>query len=252
MELLYRKLSLVLRGLAKPRLLYTYEAERLPNVQKLIDYDKDISRLMTMQLPLGWTGDPNADPNEVLGTIMAKAATFSSGLGICYEKDDVLSVPRSFRDRSESSKIESGQRAPDVTLEKPGSFERTRLQKETPNLACFYAIIFSGDLAFTSSEYLQFSYALNSSVYLTKKTVPLSWLTITNKSGPSAYELLGMMPIGNVFYDTMGSAHARYDVDVRKGGIFVVRPDGWVGTATELHENAITEIERYFFTFLDI
>jgi phenol 2-monooxygenase len=60
------KLSLVLRGIAHKSLLTTYESERLPNVQKLINYDKDISRLMTMQLPIGWKEDPNADPNEVL------------------------------------------------------------------------------------------------------------------------------------------------------------------------------------------
>lgn len=76
------KLSLVLRGVAHPSLLATYESERLPNVQKLINYDKDISRLMTMQLPIGWKGDPNADPNEVLGHVMEEASTFASGLSI--------------------------------------------------------------------------------------------------------------------------------------------------------------------------
>jgi phenol 2-monooxygenase len=43
------KLSLVLQGLVNRDLLHTYESERLPNVQRLINYDKDISRLMTMQ-----------------------------------------------------------------------------------------------------------------------------------------------------------------------------------------------------------
>jgi phenol 2-monooxygenase len=52
------KLSMVLDGLASPSLLNTYESERLPNVQKLITYDEDISRLMTVQLPVGWAGDP--------------------------------------------------------------------------------------------------------------------------------------------------------------------------------------------------
>lgn len=35
---------------------------------------------MTMQLPEGWTGDPDADPNEVLGQLMAEAVTISPGL----------------------------------------------------------------------------------------------------------------------------------------------------------------------------
>ena len=39
------KPSVVLKGLAPPSLLETYEIEHLPNVQKLINYDEDISRL---------------------------------------------------------------------------------------------------------------------------------------------------------------------------------------------------------------
>jgi phenol 2-monooxygenase len=83
------KLSLVLRGLARPSLLTTYESERLPNVQKRINYDKDISRLMTMQLPTGWKGDPNADPSEVLGHVMEEASTFISGLSIEFHANAV-------------------------------------------------------------------------------------------------------------------------------------------------------------------
>lgn len=64
------KLSLVLRKIVPASLLHTYESERLPNVMRLIDYDKDISRLMTMQLPIGWEGDPATDPNELLGVVM--------------------------------------------------------------------------------------------------------------------------------------------------------------------------------------
>jgi phenol 2-monooxygenase len=89
------KLSLVLRGIAHKSLLTTCESERLPNVQKLINYDKDISRLMTMQLPIGWKGDPNADPNEVLGYVMEKASTFTSGLSIDFSAN-MLNVQGSF------------------------------------------------------------------------------------------------------------------------------------------------------------
>jgi phenol 2-monooxygenase len=42
------KLSLVLKGLAHSSFLTTYEGERQPNMQKLINYDKNISRLITM------------------------------------------------------------------------------------------------------------------------------------------------------------------------------------------------------------
>ncbi len=44
-----------------------------------------------MQLPVGWAGDLNADPNEILGTIMDEASTFTSGLSITFELN-VLNV----------------------------------------------------------------------------------------------------------------------------------------------------------------
>lgn len=140
------KLSLVLRGLAKPEILETYEAERLPNVQKLINYDKDISRLMTNRLPEGWTGDPAADVHEILGRIMAEAGTFSSGLGIYYELEtgNPLSVKGSFKGSDSLTASRSGKRAPDVALLKPATFASTRLITATPNYARFYIAIFDG------------------------------------------------------------------------------------------------------------
>lgn len=141
------KLALVLKGIAKPEILKTYEQERLPNVEKLIKYDKDISRLMTMQLPEGWVGDPRADPNEVLGHVMKEAATFSSGLGIFYElaQGNPLSMMGSFPCQEGLEAVRPGKRAPDVQLRKPGTFESTRLIQQTRNEARFYVVLFAGD-----------------------------------------------------------------------------------------------------------
>jgi phenol 2-monooxygenase (NADPH) len=241
------KLSLVLRGLAKPDLLYTYEAERLPNVQKLINYDKAISRLMTMQLPEDWTGDPNADPNEILGEVMAEAATFSSGLGIYYEPDSGLNLVQS----SGLSSVQPGQRAPDVVLQKPATFEATRLQSITPNVARFYIVLFAGDVSLTKPHLAAFSKAVENLGYLFDGNAPVSWISIfSGPGGPSAFETLGGMPFGKVFYDEDHSAHGRYGVDIAKGAVFVLRPDGWVGTVTELGHTAKDALTRYFGQFL--
>lgn len=241
------KLSLVLQGLAKSDLLRTYEAERLPNVQKLINYDKDISRLMTMQLPENWTGDPNADPNEVLGVVMAEASTFSSGLGIYYEPDSDLNLVQS----SGVSTVLPGQRAPDIVLQKPATFETTRLQRETPNIARFYLVLFAGDVARTKPHLAEFTNTIQSSQWLLDTSLPLSWISIfSGPGGPSAYETLGGLPFGKVFYDENHSAHKRYGIDIGNGAIFVLRPDGWVGTVTELGPSAGEAIEKYFKSFL--
>jgi phenol 2-monooxygenase len=241
------KLSLVLQGLAKPDLLHTYEAERLPNVQRLINYDKDISRLMTMQLPENWQGDPNADPNEILGHVMKEAATFSSGLGIFYEPDTYLNISESLA----ISSVQAGQRAPDVPLQKPATFETTRLQVETPNIATFYIALFAGDVARTKSLLATFTKAVSSVSWLFNPDLPIQWLSIfAGPGGPSAFETLGGMPFGRVFYDEDHSAHRRYGVDVEKGALFVLRPDGWAGTVVQMDEGAAAKLEKYFGRFL--
>jgi phenol 2-monooxygenase (NADPH) len=243
------KLSLVLQGLANPNLLHTYEAERLPNVQRLINYDKDISRLMTMQLPENWTGDPNADPNEVLGVVMAEAATFSSGLGIYYEPDSLLNLVQT----PDLSSILPGQRAPDVPLQKPATFEATRLQAEMPNVAKFYVVLFAGDIARTKPYLAAFSCSISRLSWLSDDKLPIEFVSVfSGEGGPSAYETLGGMPFGRVFYDETHAAHERYGVDVGKGAVLVLRPDGWVGTVVKLDERGGAGLERYFKEFLRI
>jgi phenol 2-monooxygenase len=241
------KLSLVLQGLAEPDLLHTYEAERLPNVQRLIHYDKDISRLMMMQLPENWTGDPNADPNEVLGHVMKEAATFSSGLGIYYEPDAYLNIGGV----SGISSVHAGQRAPDVPLQKPATFEATRLQTETPNIATFYIAWFVSDVARTKSSITSFTNAVSSVPWLSDAKLPIQWLSIfAGPGGPSSFETLGGMPLGRVFYDEDRKAHQRYGIDADKGALFVLRPDGWVGMVVEVDDKALVKLEKYFSRFL--
>ncbi|PSN60218.1 hypothetical protein BS50DRAFT_536146 [Corynespora cassiicola Philippines] len=241
------KLSLVLQGLANPDLLHSYENERRPNVQKLINYDKDISRLMTMQLPENWEGDPNADPNEVLGKVMAEAATFSSGLGIYYEPDSLLNLLQA----SHLSSVQPGRRAPDVALRKPATFEPTRLQIETPNIATFYVVLFAGNISKTKPFLSAFSSCVMGLPWLFGSQSPISWISIfAGAGGPSAYESLGGMPFGRVFYDRDCSAHDRYGIDIEKGAVFVLRPDGWVGTVLELDIGAGPALETYFKKFL--
>ncbi|EUC48920.1 hypothetical protein COCMIDRAFT_23298 [Bipolaris oryzae ATCC 44560] len=247
------KLSLVLKGVAHPDLLRSYEAERLPNVQRLINYDKDISRLMTMQLPEGWKGDPRADPNEVLGAVMAEAAGFSSGLGIFYEEDGYLNVGTG-QAEVVSKMVRAGQRAPDVKLSKPGTGEETRLLVQTPNFAGFYVLVFTGEVEVegTRERLGKFVGAVRRVKWLSGGEGPVEWITVVSGRGvSSAYEALGgMMPFGRVFYDEDDSAVERYGVDKEKGGVFVLRPDGWVGMVFPLDGSAGERLEEYFGRFL--
>ncbi|KAF2855334.1 FAD/NAD(P)-binding domain-containing protein [Plenodomus tracheiphilus IPT5] len=242
------KLALVVQGLAIPDLLNTYEAERRPNVEKLITYDKDIARLMTMQLPEHWTGDPNADPNVVLGEVMKKAAGFSTGLGIYYSPDSFLNIEQ---DHMGVSSVKAGQRAPDGYIQKPATFEPTRLYTQTPNIAHFYILVFAGDVAVTKLAFAAFTSAMGRLAWLDEAGVPVSKMTIfAGHGGPSVHEMVDGVPFGRVFFDERVAAHERYGINVNKGAVFVLRPDGWVGTVIALDEQAAAKVSWYFGRFL--
>jgi phenol 2-monooxygenase len=179
---------------------------------------------------------------------MKEAAAFNSGLGISYDLDDLLNIKGAPERRPEPTAAAPGKRMPDVLLQKPGTFEATRLHKITPNVARFYVAIFAGDNAATGGYLQSFIRALEPT------SLNQSWLQfliISKTEGPSAHELLGVNPsFTRVYYDKTGEAHERYGIDASKGAVFVFRPDGWIGTIMRLREEAVEELGVYFRRFM--
>ncbi|KAI0149776.1 FAD binding domain-containing protein [Hypoxylon sp. NC0597] len=243
------KLSLKIRGLASPDLLKTYQVERLPNVQRLIQYDKDISRLMTNRLPEKWQGDLDADVNIVLGNILEETRTFSSGLGISYEiqEDNPLNVNGSFC--SLQPLIRPGSRGPDSFLQRPGTFELTRLIRELPNTAAFSVLVFTSKGTPPIPEALFEDTAGSPFLQLLITDGYLKFITILPEKAPSPYEFLGHEPLGRAYFDFSEgdkTAYQSYGIDTTQGAIVVLRPDGWIGTMIELGLEAVLELESYF------
>ncbi|KAI0380218.1 3-propionate hydroxylase [Hypomontagnella monticulosa] len=240
------KLSLVLRGLAYPDLLSTYEKERRPNVEKLIQYDRVISLLINGRTPEKWAHDEGRDANAVLGELFEKLAAFSSGLGIAYEvwSDDPLNVHSSHS--SENMPLKAGMRGPDITLLRPGTFERTRLIRELPNVASFSVLVFVTENTPAIPKEV-YDAILDSPIQeLTTKGL-LKSITILPDRAASAYEVLGHDPLGRAFFDDEEcNAYRRYNIDRKQGGIVILRPDGWIGTIIELGADAASKLNSYF------
>ena len=236
------KLSLVLKSSADPSLLATYELERRPNVEKLIYYDKKIARLMTMQLPEDWTGDPDADPNEILGRVFNKAAGFSSGLGISYSVENSANPLNCYAKSSLIlDQVQPGERVPDVVLQKPATFEETRLYAHTPNRGHFYAVLLTGHAHGKINEIRQRLDEVHRSLPST-----LEWLTVVLGHFPSAHEIIGGPPIGKYLCDRDGSGHAQFaGVAVKDGLIALLRPDGWVACLLPLDPQSIGDMTSY-------
>ncbi|KAI5920683.1 FAD binding domain-containing protein [Camillea tinctor] len=237
------KLAVALRHPARAdALLRTYEAERRPHVLRLIRYDRDISQLMSGRLPEGWAGE--ADVSAALARAMREAGRFSSGLGIAYEVagGNPLNVVGSF-----VGGAAPGVRAPDVELLRPGTCEPTRLIRETRNVARFHVLVFASDGApgIPAAVFRE----LEGSVPIQGLVAEgcLAFVTVLPDPVPSAYEVLDHEPLGRVYFGAKDkSTYSRFGIEIGKGAIAVVRPDGWIGTMVVLGSGAAAEIEAYF------
>lgn len=236
------KLALHIRGATKPEVLSTYSPERLTAVNRLINYDKDISLLMSHKWPSWYTGDPNADPYIVLGEIMNQAASFNTGLGISYPPN-VLNHASTV-----ALNVLAGARPPDVDLMVPGINKAIRFQRVTRNLAKFLVVVYSGKPESTKTSLLILEKFLETAKELTTNQA-IGWITISPTVGFSPYEALGMKPFGNLYFDPTNVAHEKIGIGLETGGVMVLRPDGLVGSAGHIDG---PWIEAYFKDIMDL
>ncbi|KAL2812921.1 FAD binding domain-containing protein [Aspergillus cavernicola] len=253
------KLSLVLKGLATPSLLETYNTERRSAAQRLITFDRRISTLMANKWPVGEEPAPGEtkDINQVLASVFDDAAGYNTGLGIAYEGNILNQRAGGGEDVSVS--VEVGHRAPDVELLKPGTLEATRSQAVTPNEARFNVLVFVGDPRVSLrrirlfSEFLSQNRELEAGLGRAVAADVVRMITIASVGDTSVGTLEameGQAPFGAVYYDTKRTAHRRYGVDLRYGALVVVRPDGYVGFVAELSEKGGRAVEEYLGGFL--
>lgn len=221
------KLALQLRGITQPGVLDTYCTERRSAVKTLMDYDRDISILMSHKWPSWYTGDPNADPYIILGEIFEKASSFNTGLGISYSANLLNKVAESAT--AIQLAVTAGSRPPDVDLAMPGTNQKTRFQRVTRNLGKFWVVVFTGDIAHTKDSLRQLDKYLSHGNLEAHEAI--GWTTISPAAGCSPYETIGMRPFGNMYYDATEAAHSKFGVPMDQGLVVILRPDGLVGSA---------------------
>jgi phenol 2-monooxygenase len=228
------KLALQVRGVTQPGVLETYSPERMSAVQKLLDYDKDISILMSHKWPSWYKGDKTADPYLLLGEIFEKAASFNTGLGISYQAN-VLN-----QSAQAELAIAPGSRPPDVELTTPGTNAKVRFQRVTRNVAKFWVVVLTGNLEATRPTLLKLETFLSSADGLTRNTA-IGWLTISPTVGCSPYEALGMKPFGDTYFDPSNVAREKLGIDEEKGAVIILRPDGLVAYSGPIEGGWIKE-----------
>jgi phenol 2-monooxygenase len=234
------KLAGVIKGLYKPSILDTYESERKPAAQYLIDLDKDASALISGDIPEHlMRADDQVDANQVLKKIFDESIRFNIGLGVHYGYNIL-------NQRASSGMITPGWRAPDALVYRPGSRIPQSLFSLTKNSGLFWVLIFAGEPQKTRqgiqalAKYVQ-ERDTNALAY----PVHVNYLTIVAGSSNDVEIGLGHTNrLGNVYFDLDHSAHYNYSLTTGTGGIVILRPDGFLSYVGLLNEPEV--VHEYF------
>ena len=241
------KLGGVINGCFTADILETYEWERRPIGEKIVEQDRLFSNLTGGEIPDALK-DQGDDAATLLTDVYRKNTRLNTGLGIDYPCDGLINVASSVK-----IAVGAGTRAPDVLLQRPGPRLPIRLFSLIKNDAIrFNILVFCGSSEHTAPKLKTLRKYLGSDESFARHYSPalFRFITIlaTGNDNGAAEESLGCPGFGTVVYDTDGSAHERYGVLSTEGAVVVLRPDGTVGTAVGLGDGEV--LGRYFEGFL--
>ncbi|KAJ7841365.1 hypothetical protein B0H14DRAFT_2783081 [Mycena olivaceomarginata] len=236
------KLTLNILNLGKKSLIDSYNQERKPCVQQVIDNDKVISTLISGQYPPRFQGRKE-HPRDILTEWYTDGNIQLFTLGLA------ANVLNSTASDPSAATIVPGERGPDVYLSTLGTGDPIRLHQILKNDAKFHIVVFAGNPTLSRARLVTLKTALDAPVSFTR-TFParrvFRFTTLAAASGNSATDVLGMPAFsgGRVYWDAEGHAHGMYGVDEARGAVIVFRPDGWIGCVVAL-EN-VQDLGAYF------
>ncbi|KAJ7183205.1 FAD binding domain-containing protein [Mycena filopes] len=236
------KLALNILNLGKKSLLDSYNLERRPIVQQVIDNDRVISTLISGHYPSRFE-DRKEPPHDLLTEFYADINVQHFTLGLATNLLNSASSDRT------AATISPGARGPDVYLKTIGTGDAIRLHQVLKNNAKFHIVVFAGNPALTRPALASMRAVLAAPSSFTH-TFPaqrlLRFTTLAAAAGNSAMDVLGVPPLGDgrVYWDTEGAGHSMYGVDQARGAVIVFRPDGWVGCVVALED--VEDLGKYF------
>ena len=252
------KLAGHIRGDFQNSVLESYTPERRSHAQKIIDQDRLLGYLHSGEMPPEYRDKSDINREEFTAQLYKENQGLNAGIGITYPPNNPTLVPFTKSSTSTSSlpslSIFPGERSPDTLLQRPGiRHPPLRLFSLFKNIGKFTVLVFCGDPTFTQSSLHSFRTYLDSprSFHRLNKELCqyLAIIKAENVLG-APEETLGVRVFGKAYYDAEGTAHERYGIDVKKGFVVILRPDGTVGTGCRLEEGK--HATGYFEGFLRV
>lgn len=231
------KLAGTIKGWYNEQVLQTYDTERRPIAEYLIELDKTISTLISGQIPEKYQATLT-DANELFSKIFEETADFNNGLGIQYGENIPNKAPS-------AGMISAGSRAPDALVYPPGSHFPVRLHTLTKYMGRWIIVLFAGQYELTKEKLP----AAAKELIDLAQTLPSGMTRLMTVVAGSMEGISSMVPkAGFMYYNQDRSAHLAYSISPKTGAVVVVRPDGMLGYATTLDD--VSSVATFLTSFV--
>ncbi|KAL6710923.1 hypothetical protein ACN47E_006798 [Coniothyrium glycines] len=276
------KLGLVVKGVAQPSILKTYQSERRRVAQDLIEFDHKFSRLFSGRPAKDVVDEEGVDMEEFKQAFL-KGNLFASGLSVDYGTSMLVAKPGKAADQGDGTDVSSkrkivgkqelatniplGMRFPDYKVLNQSDARPWHFQERLRSDGRFRIIVFAGNvLAQAQATRLKaFCQRLETSALLSPYLHKNIAMLTVHSAKRHDVELLRDFPavlhpfdeklgwdydsvyVDDVSYhEGFGDAYRGYGVDKETGCVVVTRPDQYVGYIDTVDEEGFAGVEAYF------
>jgi 2-polyprenyl-6-methoxyphenol hydroxylase-like FAD-dependent oxidoreductase len=216
------KLALVIRGLADPALLDSYEAERMPVADAVLRLAGQLTTMLTLTNPVSRQLRDHLMPVlSGLGAVQHQIAVQDAQLSITYHTSPIVSEyhHERFGHIRFAGGPRAGDRVPDAGPLQPGDGPAVRLCDLLRGV--HHTLVLFGGPAPDAASWQSLA-AIARAVRRQHGELMQVYLIVDGASIPD--ELTGD---SGVLLDTEGAAHHRYQADLPN--LYLIRPDGYIG-----------------------
>ncbi|KAK3387727.1 FAD binding domain-containing protein [Podospora didyma] len=285
------KIHAVESGFAKRSLLETYEPERKNVAETLLDFDNRYAKLFSQRpnaasdAQAASTSSSGPEDNEFIKAFK-EACEFTSGYGVLYKENELNWSPahpaQSHVVHPAGTKLRTGRLLINADVTRVVDANVVHVEQEVPLNGAFRLFVFAGKPSVTTqalkdlatnmgrkgSFYSSYTRPDVDSVSHHEHDLPHSkFFTVCTivAAQRSAVEISELPPLlaryrEHVYADdrwdrhvpdATAAAHAKMGLDQERGGVVVVRPDGYVGIVVALTEGTATvdALNQYFGSF---
>ncbi|KAH7909764.1 FAD binding domain-containing protein [Hygrophoropsis aurantiaca] len=226
------KLAYAVRGWAKPTLLSSYEDERRPYSEALIEFDKQIFKLFS----------PDSISSEDYEEIWRLNNMFTTGIGLRYCSTLIVSGSQEL-----APGLVIGERFPPGAVVRQCDWNPVDLQELMVYDGKFKLLLFPGDIGqpMVAQRFQESVKALVSDTIQDKLDVMEIIAVLNVPKEMDIHSVLCVLPVAHGKEDSTGEFYSEFGISSEQGVATLVRPDGHICMLIPLDSSAVVEAGQF-------